>query len=501
MKPGTWMENRDKATGIKNPGVEDMKRTLTTKTGWLALAAVLACLTLAAGAALAVPTVAWTGNNYPWGVSADGSVVVGNTGDGNYEAFRWTELTGTVGLGMHTGNIASGGGVPDVSDDGLHVSATIITADSTLATQGIWTKGIGWRRSMPPIPPTGGTSGDGLGSCWGLSGDGTTLTGFFWRAGQTDGSAHANTWTTVDSTFTHLPTPVRNCRGNDLNYDGSIVVGWSETDFGTWQPTVWENGGVEVLSSSEYWTEAKGITNDGNTICGMAYDDISGQISAAIWQRTDSGWQENLLGVLPGTFIGYGQAIMYEVAEMGNIGVGYNEYTWGSGTGFVWTLNEGMVKAMDFFTSYGVTFPDNFVIDSLTGISHDGKTICGFGHDSAIYPAVPEGFVVTLDYVSPVPDVVAARGMTFEPNYPNPFNPTTTIALSLDRAQNVRLDIFDARGRLVRVLHDGTLAAGRNELQWDGRDDRGLQTASGVYFSRARGEHGETQSQRMMLVK
>ena len=61
--------------------------------------------------------------------------------------------------------------------------------------------------------------------------------------------------------------------------------------------------------------------------------------------------------MLPGTFVGYGQAFVNDMAEIGNIAVGYNEFTWGSGTGFVWTLNEGMVDAMDFFTSYGVTFP------------------------------------------------------------------------------------------------------------------------------------------------
>ena len=119
-----------------------MKRILDTKTGWLALTAVLSCLTVLTGVCLAVPTVTWTGFNYPWDMSADGSVVVGNTADGNYEAFRWTEMTGPVGLGMHTGNLGSGGGTPDVSDDGNRVSATIITPDSLYATQGIWIKNI-----------------------------------------------------------------------------------------------------------------------------------------------------------------------------------------------------------------------------------------------------------------------------------------------------------------------------------------------------------------------
>ena len=343
--------------------------------------------------------------------------------------------------------------------------------------------------------------GNSLGTCWGLSGDGTTLTGFFWRPGATDGQANANTWSVVDSTFTHLPTPVEDCRGNDLNYDGTVVVGWSENSTGAWQPTVWENGGVEVLSPSQTLAEAKGVSNDGNTIWGMLYNSVTGYTEATIWFRIPGGWQENLLGVLPGTFIGYGKSIIADMAENGNTAVGYNQFTWGQGTGFVWTLNEGMVSAADFFVANGVNFPSNFYISNLTGVSHDGKVICGFGFDQSVYPQVYEGFVVTLDYISPVPESIAAHGMAFEPNFPNPFNPTTTIALSLDRAQIVRLDIFDARGRLVRVLHDGALAAGRNELQWDGRNDRGLQAASGVYFSCARTDQGETRSQRMMLVK
>ncbi len=501
MKPGSWKKNRVDATGPQTTGVDNMMRTLNIKTGWSALALAAACLTLATGAALAVPSITWTGNNFPWDISADGSVVAGNTADGNYSAFRWTELSGAIDLGMHTGGLAAGGGTPDISDDGLHVSATVITADSLYATQGIWTKGIGWERSMPPIPPDGGVSGEALGSCWGLSGDGTTLTGFFWRPdhGMTDGSAHANTWNRMDGVFTHLPTVIRNYRGNDLNYDGSVVVGWSETDFGTWQPTVWENGGFEVLHSSDSWTQAQGVSNDGNTIWGNAYNPTTNQVEAAIWLRTPGGWQEQTIGVLPGTFPGYGSATLYDIADIGNIGVGYNEFNNGQGTGFVWTLNEGMVSAEDFFTSYGLTFPANYVISSLTALSHDGKKISGFGYDSTT--GVWEGFVVTMDYVSPVPQLTDAKSLSFEPNFPNPFNPTTTIALSLDRAQNVRLEIFDARGRLVRVLHDGAMIAGRNEMQWDGRNGRGLQTASGVYFARANGEKGEVRSQRMMLVK
>ena len=148
-----------------------MKRILTSKPGWLTLAAVLACLTMMVGTSLAVPTIAWTGTNYPSDMSADGSVVVGNSADGVYETFRWTELTGAVLLGRHTGFSGGGAGIPEVSDNGNHISATIATEDSLYATQGIWTKGrrLGTspcRRLLPqegptPIPtvPPGGSPG------------------------------------------------------------------------------------------------------------------------------------------------------------------------------------------------------------------------------------------------------------------------------------------------------------------------------------------------------
>jgi len=478
-----------------------MMRILKTKTGGLALAALAACLTLTAGAAFAVPTVAWTGANYPSDISADGSVVVGNSSDGTYETFRWTELTGAVMLGGSTASIGTGAGIPEVSNDGQHVSATVIDPDSTRATQGIWTKGIGWEVSMPPIPPTGGPDDHSYGSAWGISGDGTTLTGLFWRYGQPDGSAHANSWNRITGVFTELPTPHNSCRGNGISYDGSVVVGWSERTDGVWSPTVWENGGVEVIADTGWFTEAKGVSDDGNTVWGNTHDPLTNQTSATIWKRTDSGWDENILGVLPGTAPNYGEAFVLDLAEIGNIAVGLNSFTWGNSTGFVWTLNEGMVSAIDFFNAYGLTFDPNFVIDSLTGISHDGMKICGYGHDKSVFNGPPQGFVVTMEYVSAVPVVLGAGGLAFEPNFPNPFNPSTTIALSLDVAQTVQLDIFDARGRLVRTLHDGILTAGRNELMWDGRDNRGMTASSGMYFSRATGMNGTAQSQRMMLVK
>ncbi|MBD3221550.1 Omp28-related outer membrane protein [bacterium] len=85
-------------------------------------------------------------------------------------------------------------------------------------------------------------------------------------------------------------------------------------------------------------------------------------------------------------------------------------------------------------------------------------------------------------------------------NAPNPFNPATKIAFNLDRAGQARLEIFNARGQLVRVLADEALPAGAHEFTWQGRTDTGQQAASGTYFYRlVTGD--ETLTRKMTLVK
>lgn len=67
-------------------------------------------------------------------------------------------------------------------------------------------------------------------------------------------------------------------------------------------------------------------------------------------------------------------------------------------------------------------------------------------------------------------------------NAPNPFNPSTTIPLTLDRSLTVSLVIYDAAGRLVRTLVDQvSLEAGGHRFLWDGMTDRGQRAGAGVY--------------------
>ncbi|OGG50092.1 MAG: hypothetical protein A3F84_02590 [Candidatus Handelsmanbacteria bacterium RIFCSPLOWO2_12_FULL_64_10] len=85
-------------------------------------------------------------------------------------------------------------------------------------------------------------------------------------------------------------------------------------------------------------------------------------------------------------------------------------------------------------------------------------------------------------------------------NYPNPFNPSTTISYTLPEASTVRLTIYNILGQQVRTLINNRQAAGIHAVQWDGHDDAGRSVASGLYFYRlTAGEF--TQTQKMLLLK
>lgn len=83
---------------------------------------------------------------------------------------------------------------------------------------------------------------------------------------------------------------------------------------------------------------------------------------------------------------------------------------------------------------------------------------------------------------------------------PNPFQPSTVLSFRIDRAGPVRLQVFDASGRLVATLADRDFAAGTYSIPWDGRTTGGGEAPSGVYFAR-RTASGSTVSSILMRTR
>jgi len=99
--------------------------------------------------------------------------------------------------------------------------------------------------------------------------------------------------------------------------------------------------------------------------------------------------------------------------------------------------------------------------------------------------------------VSPVPPTITFRTS----NYPNPFNPSTTIKYSMPTAGHLKLSIYNVRGQLVKTMIDGNRPAGADQtIVWDGTNNQGGGVSAGIYFYEAR-TGGEVKVRKMALVK
>ncbi|MDZ7346270.1 MAG: Ig-like domain-containing protein, partial [candidate division KSB1 bacterium] len=108
------------------------------------------------------------------------------------------------------------------------------------------------------------------------------------------------------------------------------------------------------------------------------------------------------------------------------------------------------------------------------------------------------GALVQVDSASVT--VAAPQQFVLRPSYPNPFNPTTTIAFDLPKEGQVSVCIYDGRGRLVRQLADNFFAVGRHSLTWDACDEGGNPVPSGIYVVTV-AFNGERHSGKLTLLK
>jgi len=83
-------------------------------------------------------------------------------------------------------------------------------------------------------------------------------------------------------------------------------------------------------------------------------------------------------------------------------------------------------------------------------------------------------------------------------NYPNPFNPTTTISFSLPEDGNVKLSIYNVKGQKVKQLVSDQLSAGQHSIEWNGKDTNNKSVSSGIYFYRI--SAGKSSAMRKMLL-
>ena len=89
-------------------------------------------------------------------------------------------------------------------------------------------------------------------------------------------------------------------------------------------------------------------------------------------------------------------------------------------------------------------------------------------------------------------------------NYPNPFNPNTTLSYQVSSEYNgnqIRIAVFDLSGRRVKTLVNDFRKPGEYSVEWDGRDEYGMDVSSGIYLCRMESDDGMVLAHRMIKVK
>ena len=86
-------------------------------------------------------------------------------------------------------------------------------------------------------------------------------------------------------------------------------------------------------------------------------------------------------------------------------------------------------------------------------------------------------------------------------NYPNPFNPTTTISFSIPEESKVEFTVYNIKGQKVKVLTNNNYDKGSHSVSWDGVDESGKSVSSGVYFYNLKVNGKDKAVKKMLLLK
>ncbi len=158
----------------------------------------------------------------------------------------------------------------------------------------------------------------------------------------------------------------------------------------------------------------------------------------------------------------------------------------------------------------GESLPENYsFMLSGTEVTYYSRSIDlgdfnGDGYSDILYAlddTVPyRAAIVSLAPVSIDDEEIEQPELITLSNFPNPFNPSTTIRFDLPKDSDVTLSIYNIKGQKVKSLVNEKLEMGRYNIRWDGDDATGKQMSSGVYLYRLEAG-GHTKVKKMLLLK
>lgn len=226
-------------------------------------------------------------------------------------------------------------------------------------------------------------------------------------------------------------------------------------------------GGSDATFRTDRWL----FTRQASSIAGRIWDDVNGNGSADAFETGLNGVTVQVSDVALG-------ATLQTVITSGD-----GNYSFGGlldGTYEVSvdssTLPAGTVPSFD---PDGIVTNDRFVLDLQCD---EGASMRDFG------------------YADPTDSSPPFSGTWLHQNVPNPFNPSTVIAYTLETSAVAEISVYDVAGRRVKVLQRQWKPAGLHRVTWNGRDEGGRPVPAGLYFYVLRAD-GDERMRRMTLVK
>ena len=249
-----------------------------------------------------------------------------------------------------------------------------------------------------------------------------------------------------------------------------------------------ENDWMEMLPG--WWTMGGGGHHGGmqDSLFCQIFEIVPGQIFELGNENAFAGYEVNFFSAgMMGGMGGMGCGEHMQFASNANFQFHYTDEQ----------LSENNILESSIQVKYWNTDVNSWVIISNPVLNSIQNTI-SFSNE-----VVGNFFILTGNNATSAENISneIPSGFSLDQNYPNPFNPSTTIRFSIPQTSNIKIEIYDVLGNLVKTLIDYNLyEPGSYEVVWNGLDNRGKIVSSGIYFTKMQSGNF-TQTMKMNFLK
>ena len=191
---------------------------------------------------------------------------------------------------------------------------------------------------------------------------------------------------------------------------------------------------------------------------------------------------------------------------------------------FLVTYNRDIEQPGDYFASV-VKFEEQIYVAGTTDYSQSFTLDSSWDHNKTNVVVMVQDFGETLyvhnatqkslTQLSAYDKTIAVADVKLGENYPNPFNPSTTIKFTVGEqktgflhhkttnehnGKNVIINIYNIKGQKIRTLVNSVFPTGEHKVEWNGKDDNGMSLGSGVYLYELETDSGN-ETMKMLMLK